>query len=285
MTDFDVGWYEYLGEPLGARLHVRTYLFGIARVFGATRALITRDNETALATMFDRQIGWEQALAAIDWPHLDASFEELCTADAHGESLWLDSFDDFVCLPGDDLTRARANLRLGDLGIEPLRLRPERGSPRLLTPMRRWEYREDYYDEDRGLDIPLVPQPMAESPLSAELLQLLDGLAAYLGETLVTYGIDLRDGRRTDRIAGVRLDGTRLIISHPGASGPRVPAPGDYVDQEVELVVRAPSIGPRDALNCARDALLAGEEWVVPRCVHVETSAGYVTVPRSAVGV
>jgi hypothetical protein len=230
----------------------------------------------------EQRSDWERALAENEWPRVDATLGELCTFSGHLKSVWFDSFDDFLRLPGDDLTRAHANLRLGALGIEPLRLRPETGSARLLTPTRRWEYREEYYDEDRGLDIPFVPHALHGSPLSAVHLQLLDRLAAQLGETLVTYGIDLGDGGRTDRILGARLNGSWLVLDEPGAIPPGIPDSAQWVERQVDLVVHAPNLDARDARRRARDAWQPYGEWLKARCVHVETSSGFVTVEEGS---
>lgn len=275
LSDYAASWYEFLGEPLGARLHVRAHLFALARLFGAEAGVMAPDNETPLASMFEDGVGWDEALARTPWPRVSASTVDFGSGDELRESLWFDDFGDFIWLPGDDLTRARANLRLGDLGVEPLHLRREAKSSRLLTPTRRWEYREDYYDEDRGLEVPFVPIGLSKSPLGPDDLQTLESLAAYLRETLVTYGIDLGDGRKTNDIIGLRLDGTWILKEDFGGDPVLPPAYGDATRQEFDVVVSRANVTQVDLGAWVRQA------WsrdVRPRSVYVQAPDGRITM-------
>jgi hypothetical protein len=183
-------------------------------------------------------------------------------------SIWLDSFADFDALPGDEVTRAKAMLRLGVLGIEPLRWKPQPRSRtgRLLTPARRWVKRVDDdasdYDDELGLDIPLAPMDVNDAPLSPETISLLDELAIHLGEVIVTHGwpIEERHARVSERLAiGCRLDGAWIALMKGDDPDGAIPIPPHFLHPVVELLAVRPDF-----------ALVQAKAWGLEMLSRVE---------------
>src|SRR3990167_7926297 len=67
-TALALGWHEFLGEPIGARLHARVLLFGMARLFQASEAVMSHDQVPPLASAIDGEGSLEEAPARLGSP-------------------------------------------------------------------------------------------------------------------------------------------------------------------------------------------------------------------------
>ncbi len=234
-------WSTFADEPRD-RADVRAGAYLLARAFGSPTARYTPDykfSEGLEEYAFEDSNG--SYAPTPDWVRgIDAARARGALADAWRDdyvsqrALWLDDFADFEALEGSADERASAMRVFGRLGIEPLNLRPlASASGRLRAPSRYWRKRaglevtdpwDGEYNETFDVAAPgwesgrrqLLEWATNEAPaVGSDVLAALDDLARHLRETIVVFG--LTSGlpsellAPTDRIVGVRRDGTPIV--------------------------------------------------------------------------